>query len=133
MSFKRAQSLAAAVAAAGGDPAAVSRCVAEFLDEFYAHPELRSVALVDEPKRIGLVEDAWVAAVAEHLARLWGLEVPAWTEAPCRFLERPHFAGGLEALKASLLAESPLAFRRRQIFVEAEPLRRARQPVQEPA
>jgi hypothetical protein len=34
----------------------------------------------------------------------------------------------LEGLKAMLLVESPLAFRRRLIFTEAEPLRRARMP-----
>jgi len=35
---------------------------------------------------------------------------------------------GHERMKAFLLAESPLAFRRRFIFTEAEPLRRATMP-----
>ncbi len=33
-------------------------------------------------------------------------------------------------MKALLIAESPVAFRRRLIFTEAEPLRRARMPVE---
>ena len=35
---------------------------------------------------------------------------------------------GPERMKPFLLAESPSAFRRRMIMVEAEPLRRARMP-----
>ena len=34
-------------------------------------------------------------------------------------MHSPFFAGGLESLKASLLVESPVAFRRRMIFVSA--------------
>ena len=52
---------------------------------------------------------------------------PQWTEAPERFLTRPAFMGP-ERMKAFLLMESPSAFRRRMIFAEAEPLRRARMP-----
>lgn len=84
--------------------------------------------IVDEPQQSGQFRDAWLGAVAEHLARRWNLDVPAWVDQPHRFLDRAFFAGGLESLKAILLAESPLAFRKRQIFVEAEPLRRARMP-----
>lgn len=106
----------------------LGRVVAEFLDEFYTHPEARQAMIVEEPPAVGEFEDAWLGAVAEHLARRWSLEIPAWVDQPHRFLRRPFFAGGLESLKAILLAESPLAFRKRQIFVEAEPLRRARMP-----
>ena len=58
----------------------------------------------------------------------WNLgDPPAWTEHPARFLARPWFLGP-ERMKGFLLAESPSAFRRRFIFTEAEPLRRARMP-----
>jgi hypothetical protein len=106
----------------------LGRAVAEFLDEFYTHPESRQSMIADEPPAFGQFEDAWLGAVAEHLARRWDLEIPPWVDQPHRFLAQPFFAGGLESLKAILLAESPLAFRKRQIFVEAEPLRRARMP-----
>lgn len=46
---------------------------------------------------------------------------------PERFLSKPVFIGP-ERFKAFFLAESPSAFRRRFLFTEAEPLRRARMP-----
>jgi hypothetical protein len=129
--FRRPASLrevAELASEAKGDSAAFGRAIAEFLDEFYMRPAARQVMIADEPPSLAKFEDAYLAAVAEHLARRWGLEIPAWVDQPHRFLERAYFAGGLESLKAILLAESPLAFRKRQIFVEAEPLRRARMP-----
>ena len=69
-----------------------------------------------------------LGAVGEHLARRWGLAVPAWTNDAKRFLHEPYFTTPIENLKAMLLVQSPLAFRRRLIFTEAEPLRRARMP-----
>jgi hypothetical protein len=72
--------------------------------------------------------NALIGAVGEHLVRRWGFgEAPAWTSQPQRFLDRPWFMGH-ERMKGFLLAESPLAFRRRFIFTEAEPLRRASMP-----
>jgi hypothetical protein len=50
------------------------------------------------------------------------------TQEPLRFLRRPYFTTPIEGLKALLIAESPIAFRRRLIFTGAEPLRRARMP-----
>jgi hypothetical protein len=106
-------------------------CMAGFLDDFYGDVEnesrLRRVA--DDP---GLVDDArmnaLLGAIGEHLVRRWGLgEPPAWTSQPQRFLDHPWFMGH-ERMKGFLLGESPLAFRRRFIFTEAEPLRRASMP-----
>jgi hypothetical protein len=74
-------------------------------------------------------QHAVLGAVGEHLARRWGLKVPAWTDDTSRFLRAPYFTTTIEALKAMLLVQSPLAFRRRLIFTEAEPLRRARMPL----
>jgi hypothetical protein len=80
------------------------------------------------PEELGQPEHAFLGAVGEHLARRWNLRIPDWTDEPDRFLHRPYFATPLEDLKAYLLVRSPLAFRRRMIFVEDEPLRRARMP-----
>src|SRR3546814_5720310 len=56
----------------------------------------------------------------------WNLTmVPRWAYEDFRFLRRPWFIG-TDPEKAILLAESPSAFRQRFIFIEAEPLRRAR-------
>jgi hypothetical protein len=109
-------------------PGAFDRLVSEFLDEFYMRPNARQSMIDDEPASLGQLRDAWLGAVAEHLARRWNLAIPAWVDQRHRFLDRAYFAGGFESLKAILLAESPLAFRKRQIFVEAEPLRRACMP-----
>lgn len=63
--------------------------------------------------------NAYWAAVVETLCREAGLTPPAWTESSRCYLSRPWFAGALENLKAILLAESPVAFRRRNLFVSA--------------
>jgi hypothetical protein len=86
--------------------------------------------IADEPARLDNARDhATLAAIAEHLARRWNLPaVPAWTDDPSRFLPEPYFTTAIEALWPMLRKESPPAFRRRLIFTEAEPLRRARMP-----
>lgn len=126
--FHRPASLAEVAAWTKDAPTAFDRLISEFLDEFYLRPDVRQSMIMDEPLPLGQFRDTWLGAVAEHLARRWNLEIPSWVDQPHRFLDRAYFAGGLESLKAILLAESPLAFRKRQIFVEAEPLRRARMP-----
>ena len=69
--------------------------------------------------------NAYLAAVAETLCREACIQVPSWTETPLCYLRRPWFAGGLEMLKAILLGESPVPFRRRNLFVSANALSRA--------
>jgi len=105
--------------------------LAGFLDEFYldVDPMRRRARVEADP---GLLQDrrmdAYIGAVGEHLCHRWGLgQPPVWSEDSARFLSRPWFVGP-ERMKPFLLAESPSAFRRRFIFVEAEPLRRARMP-----
>jgi hypothetical protein len=104
------------------------RALREFLDSFYLAPaDERAASIAEEPKRISATHDAYLAAVAEHLARRFDLPIPAWTEEGGRFLHEPFFAGGLESLKATLLVESPIAFRRRLLFVSADALSRPRE------
>lgn len=90
----------------------------------------RASRITDEPSIIGTREtDAFIGAVGKHLARRWRFgDPPPWVERKARFLKRPWFPSGADQEKAFLLAESPLAFRRRMIFGSAEPLRRARMP-----
>jgi hypothetical protein len=103
----------------------------EFLDEFYIgmHRGDAAACIADEPERLpDLKEHASLGAIGKHRARRWNLSIPLRTDDPSRFLRRPYFMTTLEGLKALLIAESPIAFRRRLIFTEAEPLRRARIP-----
>jgi hypothetical protein len=104
---------------------AFDRLVREFIDAWQGLSRSeRQAALAQEPASLGAVPDAYLAALAEHLALNERLAPPAWAEAPSRFLHEPFFAGGLESLKATLLVESPLAFRRRLIFISANALSR---------
>jgi hypothetical protein len=104
-----------------------------FLDAFYTETTAaRRQAMIDEePPRTGEERrDAYVGAVGEHLARRWGLQIPPWSSASWREVAEPWFVGTMGiGLSGLLLVESPIAFRRRRIFTEAQPLRRARMPV----
>ncbi len=104
----------------------------DFLDDFRqrcpsAGDKLRMIT--GEPVWIesgpGISANAYWAAMVETLCREAGLPVPAWTESPRCFLKRPWFAGALESLKAVLIVESPVPFRRRNLFVSANALSRA--------
>ncbi|PIT02713.1 hypothetical protein TSA1_19605 [Bradyrhizobium nitroreducens] len=98
----------------------------EFLDWFYMNPHARQQAIEERPASIDPVHDAYAAAVAEHLARVYGLQIPEWTEVHGNELREPFFAGGLQSLKGVLVAESPTAFRRRLLFVSKDALSRPR-------
>ena len=107
--------------------------VAEFLDTFYGALKRSAVeaaaCIATAPEPIpDEREHALLGAVGEHLARRWGLAIPPWSNDPSRFLAKRYFTTELDGFKAIMLAQSPLAFRRRLIFTEAEPLRRARMP-----
>ena len=107
--------------------------LAEFLDTFYNAVKRGAAAPLLDEDPAALTDDtehALLGAVGEHLARRWSLPIPEWTNDPSRFLTRPHFTTPLDGFKALMIAQSPLAFRRRLIFTEAEPLRRARMPVE---
>jgi hypothetical protein len=121
----RPGSIAEIAQRAAAGTSAFDTALREFLDSWQLMSEGgRSAALENEPRNIGAVQDAYLAALAEHLALEDRIAVPAWTEDPKRFLVEPYFAGGLESLKALLLVESPLAFRRRLIFISADALSR---------
>jgi hypothetical protein len=134
MSMHRPNTLAEVARRLKADRNALHVAVAGFLDNFYTQPEKRQAMLDPEPELIDdAILDATIGGIGEHLARRWGLSIPAWTEHPARFLKQPYFPTPLESLKPMLIAQSPLAFRRRLIFTEHEPLRRARMPVERPA
>ena len=104
--------------------------VREFIDTWQGLVDgERAAALAEEPIPVGKIEDAYLGALAEHLAAIARIEAPPWAEAPCRFLREPYFAGGLESLRAILLVESPPAFRRRLLYISANALSRPRRDV----
>ena len=99
----------------------------EFLDEFYGNRARRPAAIAEEPVLLDDIKDAYLAAVAEHLAGVYQLDTPGWAEHHGKPLKRAFFAGGLESIKAALTVESPAAFRRRLLFVSKNALSRASQ------
>lgn len=113
-----------AALAAQGD--SFDRCLANFLDEFYAAALAAApVLLAPQFGELGRVQDAYIAATAEELARRFSLPQPDWTVGEDRLLHRPWFATPLAALRAVLLLESPPAFRSRNLFVSENALSRA--------
>lgn len=114
------------IAAAGGE---FRFAFCDFLDGFYARPD--PAALAAEPTKLaGLIAngdrlDANLAAAAEHLSREHRWPVPSWTRDASRYLERPWFAMHSHGGRMVLLAESPAAFRVRNLFVGENALSRA--------
>jgi hypothetical protein len=120
------QSLAAAAdrVRAGED---MRFAVRELLDEFALLPrrDLRERAISDRPRRTGDQRaDAYLGALAEHLAAEHGLGRPPWAIEPERFLERFWFPSDVRGFRATAIAQSPAAFRRRGIFIARGALQR---------
>jgi len=105
----------------------VGFAVREFLDEFAALPrgELRQRAIGERPEPTADARaDAYLGALAEHLAATHGLTRPGWAVEPLRFLDRFWFVSDVPGFRALAIAQSPAAFRRRGIFVSSGALQR---------
>lgn len=97
----------------------------DFLDGFArADPSVKQALLEDEPPRFDAAGDAYLAALAEHLAFHHELARPTWCIQPGRFLRRMWFASDAPGLRASAIQQSPAAFRRRGLFIGATTLQR---------
>lgn len=95
-------------------------CIGDFLDDWYAADQkIRAEMLRKKPRRTGDRRfDAYLAALAEHLAVTNGLTVPAWVSEQERFLNQFWFPTEFKSLHAIAFIQSPAAFRRRGIFVD---------------
>jgi hypothetical protein len=60
----------------------------------------------------------YVAAMVEHAAHAAGVPSPGWTAEVSR-LSEPWFAGPFRSLRPHLMKEAPVAFKRRNLFVDA--------------
>ncbi len=101
--------------------------VREFLDEFSlrASDHSRVEAIAERPQATGEPRyDAYLAALAEHLATVHGLDRPLWSLEPGRFLERFWFVSEVPGFRAISIAQAPAAFRRRGVFVPERSLHR---------
>ena len=101
--------------------------VREFLDEFVLRDDERSryEAIAERPEMTGEPrQDAYLGALAEHLAGVHGLERPEWSVEPGRFLSSFWFVSEVPGFRAVSIAQAPAAFRRRGIFVPERSLHR---------
>jgi hypothetical protein len=66
----------------------------------------------------GAVADAWLGAYAEHLSTAAGTSPPAWAFERDRIAPEPWFAdeGSSALLRAAALRQSPLPFKRRNLY-----------------
>jgi hypothetical protein len=104
-----------------------SHAAREFLDEFALRSEDRSRAgaISERPQPTGDARyDAYLGALAEHLAVAHGLERPAWSTEPARFLDRFWFVSEVPGFRAVAIAQAPAAFRRRGVFIPERSLHR---------
>jgi len=69
----------------------------------------------------GPAADAWLAAYAEHLALQAGTPPPKWAFARARIAPEPWFAeaAGSPALRFAALRQTPLPFKRRNLYTRA--------------
>lgn len=84
-------------------------------------------------KNLGMLEDSFslsnrkldalLASTAEYLCKENKIHIPRWIE-DVPVSDTPYFVSGVENLKAIALAESPLLFRIRKVFVLANFLER---------
>jgi len=99
---------------------------ADFLDDLRWARDTEDVArrIDAEPARVDGHTDAYLAALAEHVAYHADIRVPRWAVAPDRFLDHFWWPSRTKGLRARAIVEAPAAFRRRGIFIGATTLNR---------
>jgi hypothetical protein len=117
----------AGVARRVGQGEGFNHAVREFLDEFALRGDdrARSRAIEDRPDSTADPrQDAYLGAMAEHLAAIHGLARPAWAVEPGRFLDSFWFVSEVAGFRAMAIAQAPAAFRRRGVFIPERSLHR---------
>lgn len=108
----------------GGD---FHHAVRDFLDEFSLRGDdgSRAEAIEERPEPTGDPRhDAYLGALAEHLAAVHRLTRPPWAVGPERFLDSFWFLSDVPGFRAVSIAQAPAAFRRRGIFIPERSLHR---------
>lgn len=100
------------------------RRAAELASRFESAPSAsRAWMLMAEPPPVGAVEwDAFLGGFAEWLAVRSGLEAPAWTASPSRFLDRGWWVTPMVSMRAWEFAGTPVSLQRRGVFLHRESL-----------
>jgi len=80
--------------------------------------EFGSALEVAELRDLSRYQQNYVAAMVEHAAHQKGIDPPRWTRA-IEPLEEPRFAVPFASLRPHLLSAAPLAFKRRNLFIDS--------------
>ena len=94
----------------------------ELVDEFRKALDPRLI-LLPPPQSLSLQLKGLLASMVLVLSDEAGIEAPEWAKKNL-FLERPWFPSEMESLKASAVLESPLFFRKNNIFVQSNFMQR---------
>lgn len=107
-----------------GEEPSVVRRAAELTSRLASAPSsLCSRKLLAEPPPVGVSEwDAFLGGFAEWLAVRGGVEAPAWTESPSRFLDHGWWVTSMLSMRAWEYAGTPVALQRRGVFLHRESL-----------
>jgi hypothetical protein len=102
------------------------RLILEFVEEYRWEPIAQRLSLLEQrPALTGDSRyDAFLAALAEHLAYHDEFDAPDWVQDRDRFLEEWWFPIDLPAVRADALVHSPAAFRIHGIFLGSGALAR---------
>jgi hypothetical protein len=92
--------------------------LSDVLNKLTARDFAAAVFLAPGLSSLGPFEANYLAAQVEHRATQLGVAPPAWARW-VQPLEEPWFATDLKRLRIYLLAASPVAFRRRNLFVDS--------------
>ena len=101
--------------------------IGNYLDEFKNDAntnEERIISISAETVKGNIEKMAYLASLVEHLCVNYNLEIPTWVNKKEYFLKSPVFYSSFENLKATLIQESPVSFRRHNIFVSSNVLSR---------
>jgi hypothetical protein len=102
------------------------RHLKDFLHEFALARKLGkplASMLLEEPQLLasrfdeGRICDAFIAATADHLSPLNGINTPVWALNEQRALERPWFSEDWPEVRLFLLRDTPSAFKDKNVFV----------------
>ena len=102
------------------------RNLKDFLHEF-AQAKKRGLPLgpmlAEEPRLLarefenGNICDAFIAATADYLSRVNGIQSPHWSLNQARALEKPWFSEDWREVRLLLLRDTPSAFKDKNLFV----------------
>ena len=104
-----------------GDQRLALRLVLRFFEHYeQAGLDDRTRMVVEAPAETGDQRfDAMLAAVAEYSCAVYEVVPPAWVNEARFFLDEFWFVAGLPGLEADALANSPISFARRGVFVNS--------------